>query len=305
MTVREWALVTFTILSQMSVGSFLVLGVVHYFSIRKAGLEEADRLSDRALLAIGPVMILAMLASLLHLGNPINAPRAIVNFGTSWLSREILFGVLFAGAGGLFAVMQWRKISTFSVRNVIAWVAVLFGLAHVFSMAQIYRLDTQPVWDTVATPITFFTTTLMLGLLAMGAAFVANYAYVKKHTPDCAELQCELLRGTLRWISIAAIVSLGVEFVVLPVYIAYLASSKTAVGAAIMLSGDYSLVLILRLVLAFFGAGILGIFLYQAATTPGKEQTLSNLAYGAFLLVFSAEVLGRVLFYATHIQIRI
>ena len=305
MTVREWALVTFTILSQMSVGSFLVLGVVHYFSIRKAGLEEADRLSDRALLAIGPVMILAMLASLLHLGNPINAPRAIVNFGTSWLSREILFGVLFAGAGGLFAVMQWRKISTFSVRNVIAWVAVLFGLAHVFSMAQIYRLDTQPVWDTVATPITFFTTTLMLGLLAMGAAFVANYAYVKKHTPDCAELQCELLRGTLRWISIAAIVSLGVEFVVLPVYIAYLASSKTAVGAAIMLSGDYSLVLILRLVLAFFGAGILGIFLYQAATTPGKEQTLSNLAYGAFLLVFSAEVLGRILFYATHIQIRI
>jgi anaerobic dimethyl sulfoxide reductase subunit C (anchor subunit) len=289
----------------MSVGSFLVLGVVHYFSIRKAGLEEADRLSDRALLAIGPVMILAMLASLLHLGNPINAPRAIVNFGTSWLSREILFGVLFAGAGGLFAVMQWRKISTFSVRNVIAWVAVLLGLAHVFSMSQIYRLDTQPVWDTVATPITFFTTTLMLGLLAMGAAFVANYNYVKKHTPDCAELQCELLRATLRWISIAAIVSLGVEFVVLPVYIAYLASSKTAVGAAIMLSGDYSLVLILRLVLAFFGAGILGIFLYQAATTPGKEQTLSNLAYGAFLLVFSAEVLGRVLFYATHIQIRI
>jgi anaerobic dimethyl sulfoxide reductase subunit C (anchor subunit) len=289
----------------MSVGSFLVLGVVHYFSIRKAGLEEADRLSDRALLAIGPVMILAMLASLLHLGNPINAPRAIVNFGTSWLSREILFGVLFAGAGGLFAVMQWRKISTFSVRNVIAWVAVLLGLAHVFSMSQIYRLDTQPVWDTVATPITFFTTTLMLGLLAMGAAFVVNYAYVKKHTPDCAELQCELLRATLRWISIAAIVSLGVEFVVLPVYIAYLASSKTAVGAAIMLSGDYSLVLILRLVLAFFGAGILGIFLYQAATTPGKEQTLSNLAYGAFLLVFSAEVLGRVLFYATHIQIRI
>lgn len=305
MTVREWALVTFTILSQMSVGSFLVLGVVHFFSIRKAGLDEADRLSDRALLAIGPVMILAMLASLLHLGNPINAPRAIMNFGTSWLSREIMFGVLFAAAGGLFAVMQWRKISTFSVRNVIAWVAVLFGLAHVFSMAQIYRLDTQPVWDTVATPITFFTTTLMLGLLAMGAAFVANYAYVKKHTPDCAELQCELLRGTLRWISIAAIVSLGIEFVVLPVYISYLATSKTAVGAAIMLSGDYSLVLILRLVLAFFGAGILGAFLYQAATTPGKEHTLSNLAYGAFLLVFTAEVLGRILFYATHIQIRI
>ncbi len=305
MTIREWALVTFTILSQMSVGSFLVLGVVHFFSIRKAGLEEADRLSDRALLAIGPVLILAFLASLLHLGNPLNAPRAIMNFGNSWLSREITFGILFAGAGGLFAIMQWRKISSFTVRNVIAWVAVLFGLAHIFSMAQIYRLETQPVWDTIATPITFFTTTVMLGLLAMSVGFVANYAYVKKNNPDCAEVQCDLLHSTLKWISIFAMLSLGVEFVVLPVYISYLATSTTAVGAAVMLASDYSVVLIARLVLAFVGAGVLGVFLYQAASTPGKEQTLSNLVYGAFLLVFASEVLGRVLFYATHIQIRI
>lgn len=305
MSVREWALVTFTILSQMSVGSFLVLGVVHFFSIRKAGLEEADRLSDRALLAIGPVLVLAFLASLLHLGNPINAPRAIMNFGSSWLSREISFGILFAGAGGLFAIMQWRKISSFSVRNVIAWVAVLFGLAHIFSMAQIYRLETQPVWDTIATPITFFTTTVMLGLLAMSVGFVANYAYVKKTNPDCAEVQCDLLHSTLRWIAIFAMLSLGVEFVVLPVYISYLATSTTAVGAAVMLASDFSVVLIARLVLAFVGAGILGVFLYQAASTPGKEQTLSNLVYGAFLLVFASEVLGRVLFYVTHIQIRI
>ena len=305
MTIREWALVTFTILSQMSVGSFLVLGVVHFFSIRKAGLEEADRLSDRALLAIGPVLILAFLASLLHLGNPLNAPRAIMNFSNSWLSREITFGILFAGAGGLFAIMQWRKISSFTVRNVIAWVAVLFGLAHIFSMAQIYRLETQPVWDTIATPITFFTTTVMLGLLAMSVGFVANYAYVKKNNPDCAEVQCDLLHSTLKWISIFAMLSLGVEFVVLPVYISYLATSTTAVGAAVMLASDYSVVLIARLVLAFVGAGVLGVFLYQAASTPGKEQTLSNLVYGAFLLVFASEVLGRVLFYATHIQIRI
>ena len=172
-------------------------------------------------------------------------------------------------------------------------------------MSQIYMLETQPVWDTIATPITFFTTSVMLGLLAMGVAFVANYAYVKSRTPECAETQCELLRGTLQWISIAAILSLGIEFVVLPVYISYLATSQTAVGAAAMLAGKYSTVLVIRLVLAFLGAGILGVFLFQAATTPGKEQSLSNLAYGAFLLVLTSEVLGRVLFYATHIQIRI
>ena len=54
MNVREWALITFSILAQLSVGSFLVLGVVHFFAARKSGEEEADRLSDRALLAIDP-----------------------------------------------------------------------------------------------------------------------------------------------------------------------------------------------------------------------------------------------------------
>lgn len=41
MQTQEWALITFTILTQMAVGAFLVLGVVHYFAVRKAGMEEA------------------------------------------------------------------------------------------------------------------------------------------------------------------------------------------------------------------------------------------------------------------------
>src|SRR5512140_1401715 len=113
MNVREWALIAFTILAQMSVGSFLVLGVVHYFASHKSGMENADQLSDRALIAIGPVMVLALIVSLVHLGNPLNAYRAVTNLATSWLSREIFFGVLFTVAGGLFAIMQWRKISTY------------------------------------------------------------------------------------------------------------------------------------------------------------------------------------------------
>ena len=305
MNVREWALVAFSILAQMSVGSFLVLGMVHYFAIRKAGMEEADNLSDRALLAIGPVMILGLVASLLHLGNPMNAPRAVINLATSWLSREVLFGTLFAGMGGLFAIMQWRKVGTFTVRNVIAWAAAILGLAMVYSMSRIYMLETQPVWDNLATPISFFTTTVMLGLLAMGAAFMANYAFLKQRDPSCADSICDILRATLKWIAIASIVALGVEFVVIPVYLASLTNSTIAATAGQMLSGEFTAILVARLGLAFIGAGILGAFLYQTAQAPGKENRLRNLAVSAFLLVFTAEVLGRFLFYATHIQIRI
>ena len=112
MNAQELALVAFTILAQMSVGAFVVLGIVHIWAMRQAGEAEADRLADRALLAIVPTLVLGLLASLFHLGNPLNAYLAVLNVGSSWLSREILVGVMFAGLGFVFAFLQWRKIGS-------------------------------------------------------------------------------------------------------------------------------------------------------------------------------------------------
>ena len=298
MDVREWALITFTILAQMSVGSFIVLGVVHFFSQRKSGEKQADELSDRALLAIFPVLGLGLLASLLHLGNPINAYKAVTNLGTSWLSREILFGVLFAVVGFIFAVMQWRKLSTFAVRNIVALVAALIGIVLVYSMAMVYAIPTRPSWNLVTTPISFFVTTLLLGVLAMGAAFVANYWYVQRKNPGCASDQCVLLRDSLKWIAVASIVLLGCQFVVVPLALTLAAAGGASASVGLM-AGEYGVVFVLRLVLVFLGAGVLGIFVYRAAASPGKEQVLGMFAYAAFVLVLVGEVLGRFLFYAT------
>ncbi|MGD2155908.1 MAG: dimethyl sulfoxide reductase anchor subunit [Anaerolineales bacterium] len=304
MNVREWALIAFTILAQMSVGSFLVFVVVHFYATRKEGIEEADRMGDRALLAIGPVMVLGLLASLFHLGSPLTAYRAVTNLGSSWLSREIFFGVLFAIFGGLFAIMQWRKISTAVVRNVIAWIAAIVGVVFIYSMSRVYILPIQPTWNTLATPLLFFTTTLLLGALTMGAAYVANYAYVERKEPDCADVQCGLMRDVIRWIAVASIILVGIELVVLPVYLSSLAaSSDEAVLSASLFVSEYGIVFVVRLILAFIGAGIFGIFLYQNAQSPGRERVLGNLVYGAFALVLVAEVMGRFLFYATQVQI--
>jgi anaerobic dimethyl sulfoxide reductase subunit C (anchor subunit) len=306
MNTREWALITFTILTQMSVGSFLVLGIVHYYANRKAGMKEADRLSDYALLAIVVVFGLALVASLLHLGNPLNAPRAVTHLATSWLSREIFFGVIFGVLAVVFAFMQWRKIASFAVRNVIAWIAAIVGLVLVYVESNVYMLPTEPSWNSLATPISFFATSLLLGSLAMGAAFVANYAYLQRKGPEEAKVQSELLRDALRGIAVASVVLLGVEFVVIPIYIAYLATgSAAAVASAKLMIGPFGLVFVLRLLFSFVGAGIFGVFLYQITQTAGKEKTLSYLAYSAFVLVLVAEVMGRFLFYATRVRIGI
>jgi anaerobic dimethyl sulfoxide reductase subunit C (anchor subunit) len=301
MSVREWALVTFTILAQMSVGAFVVLGIVHSYANRKAGMQEADRLSDRALVAIIITLGLGMLASLLHLGNPLRAPTAVTNLATSWLSREILSGVAFAVLGVIFAAMQWFKWGTYSVRNVIAWIAAAVGLVLVYCMSRVYMIPEQPAWNTIVTPLSFYIATLMLGVLALGAAFVANYAYLRSRNPEAVTAQLELLRTSLKGFAITSIVLVGLQLVMLPLYMGYLATGPAAaVQSVSMMIGPFGVMYFLRLALAFLGAGVFGVFLYIAAGQPGKERTMSSLAYGAFALVLVAEVLGRLVFYSTQ-----
>jgi len=305
MTAREWALITFTILAQIAVGSFLVLGVAHFFAARSAGTAEADRLSDRTLLAIGPVLVLALVASLFHLGNPLNAYRAVANVQISWLSREILTSVSFTVVGAIFAFMQWRKIGSFNVRTAVAALAALIGLALIFSMGQVYQLPAQPAWDNLGTPLDFYTTTLLLGTLVTGAAFVANYTYIQRSEPGSAGAQLQLLRGALRWVAVTAVVLLGVELVAAPLQVAYLAASASpaAHASAQLMFGTYGLIFALRLALVFIGAGVLAVFLYQNAMSPGREKVMGSVAYAALALVLVSEVLGRFIFYATHIKI--
>ena len=301
METREWALIAFTILTQMSVGAFIVLGIMHFYAQRKGGLEQADQLADRALLAIVPTLALGMLASLLHLGTPLNAWKTIFNVGSSWLSREILFSVLFVGVAAVFAFMQWRKMYTPQVRNIVALVSVALGLLLIYANARAYMTAAVPLWNSWFTLISFLTTAFLLGALAMGAALVANYAYMQRKDPGCADAQCTLLRDVLRWVAVIAVTLLGVEFLVVPLQIASLASSGSvpALESVNLMAGTYQWVLILRLALVFIGAGILGAFVYSNASSPGKERVAGNLTYLAFLFVLVGEVLGRFLFFAS------
>jgi anaerobic dimethyl sulfoxide reductase subunit C len=304
MITKDWALIIFTICAQMSVGAFLVLGAVHLYAARKAGEAEADRLSDRALLAIVVTLGLGLLASLFHLGNPLSSPRAITNLATSWLSREIACGVAFGVLGVVFAAMQWFKLGSFKVRNIVAWLAGLVGIALIFSMSRAYMIPSQPSWNTLATPISFYATALLLGSMALGVAFFVNYLYVQAKQPDCKDCQLGLLRDVLGWIPVLAIVMLGVEFVVIPVYVGTLTmQGGAALNSVNLMVGTYGVSFVLRLALAFLGAGVAGLFMMKFARQDGKVGMLGVLACSAFVLVLAAEVIGRVLFYATRVGI--
>ena len=213
MNTREWALLIFTILGQLAVGMLLVLMVVRAYAVRKVGAENTDKLTERPLYAVFPIMGLALVAALFHLGKLLHVIGAVPNLGTSWMSREVVAAVVFVVAAGLLAFLQWRKMGSAALRTALGWIAAVLGLVYIFCMGETYMLPTQPAWNTLATPITFFVATLLLGALGTATALMVNYPSIEGKP---AEGLADVLRITFRWIAVAAIVLLGVEFLVIP-----------------------------------------------------------------------------------------
>ena len=74
---------------------------------KSAGVPAAGRLHP-PLLAVLAVLSAGLFAALFHLSDPLQAARAVVNFSSSWLSREIVFGSLFAALLSALAAQEWR-----------------------------------------------------------------------------------------------------------------------------------------------------------------------------------------------------
>jgi DMSO reductase anchor subunit len=259
---NERPLVAFTLLSQTAVGAFLTIGALDLWAGGLAGATAARALTDGLLLAIGPVVGGALLASLLHLGTPRNAWRSASNLRSSWLSREIVCALLFAGTGAAFAVSRWSGAGPAALRTPLALTAAASGVTLVYAMARVYRIRTVPRWDTPLTTISFFATALLLGSLAVGTGLV-----LLPGVPD------ELMRGPLRWIAVAAAAGFGAEIA---------AAGRGALHGArrLLLGAGVALCVVLVLSDARFAPALVA----------------------AFAVALAAQVLGRYLFYVDGLR---
>ena len=318
MNTHELPMIIFTVLGQMSVGAFVVLGLVQVFAARRYGATAIDEVTDPALYAIGPALVLGLAASMLHMNDVTNTLNVVRHLGTSWLSAEIVTGVAFAGLGFVFAAAQWFKWATPRLRQALAGLTAVVGLGLVGCMSMIYyTLDTVPAWHSWATPAQFFTTTFLLGTLAVGAALTATVLWRARRptgagtTADAAlDITATdtppvpttgLLPACLRGLGIAAVVLLGVEFLIVPLYLSSLATTGGAAAqSATVFTGAW---FIARLVLVFAGAGLLTTYLLRYAATRTNPATLATLAGTAFLLVLAGELIGRSLFYDSMTRI--
>ncbi len=162
---KEWPLVAFTILGQAAVGLFIIglTPLVMAADVLSAGVG----LSLNMLSAVFVLLAAAAFLSFLHLHHPLKAVRALANVRTSWLSREILFELLFMVLVAVEFVVIRAGGTPGSVK-VVHVVAGLAGLLFLLSMIRIYMLESLPPWNQAGTPVSFVLTSLTLGALAAG-----------------------------------------------------------------------------------------------------------------------------------------
>ncbi len=155
----EAPLVGFTLLVQMAVGAFWALLWL---------LPEA-RPQLLPMLLVGVCLGAGLAMSFAHLGKKRNAWRALSHLGKSWLSRELLFTLLFGATWlGMLASIIWHV-------NVPALGALtaLLGLVLLHCMSQVYGLAAVPAWNSWRTEAQFYLSAALLGILGMIAVLLS------------------------------------------------------------------------------------------------------------------------------------
>ena len=155
-------LVVMLVLTQLSVGGFLVELIA-----RLAGRAEGIGSPAYLWVCLG-LGFVGLGASLLHLGRPLYAYRAILGLRHSWLSREVVTLGLFAKLAAVFMAAQlfapaWL-VDRPGFRTGLLATVVMAGLSGVGSSVMVYHVVRRPFWRASSAGIKFAGTAVVLGL---------------------------------------------------------------------------------------------------------------------------------------------
>jgi anaerobic dimethyl sulfoxide reductase subunit C len=306
MNVREWALPVYTVLIQMATGMLLFLWILRAYGRYKPGEEVINRVVRDPLLIIVTTIIFGMAGGHFHLSKPYLSFLAVLNFRTSWLSREIVFTLLFFITTAFLWYVQWRKKGNWRLHSILGWLAIAFGIVTVYCMGKIYLLPTQEAWNTPETIISFYGSMLLLGVMALAEILIMDLRFKQVGQNEDLTEWAILIKEAVKRLAVAAGVIL---ILVICINIYHLNLLRTGTGLARtsydLLMELYQPLLIVRFLLLTAGVSVLIYSVARMKRTGELIQELFPPAYMACLLVIIGEVLERFLFYAAHIRMGI
>ncbi len=175
-------LVWLLVLTQLSAGAFCVEQIL-------ARLAPSAHTPLHAVVALA-LGLLALSASILHLGRPLYAFRAILGIRTSWMSREIAAFGGFAGLATAYAGLVAASEGWLArvIGDVPAWapasvpaLGVVVGLAGLFGVlcsVMLYAVTGRLWWAVPRTSFRFFGTAAVLGTATSLVATIASVLFV-------------------------------------------------------------------------------------------------------------------------------
>jgi len=306
MNVREWALPVYTILMQLAVGALLVLWIIRRLASSKFSPGEMDRIIRNPLLVIMITVIVAMVGSHFHLSKPFHSFYAVRNFAHSWLSREIVFTVMFfIMLFSLWLLSRYKKEFRFLL-TVIGWISILFGVIVVYCMARIYMLPTQAAWNSPLVIVSFYTTTVLLGIMTIACLLVLDLKFAEIQRTNDIDIRVQVIRYSMVWLTSVAFLAVVVNIFLTFYQIYMLSQGDVNARTSLQLMFElYTPLLILRffsIIVAPFWIGYAVHRMHKAGLMP---QRLMIPVYMSCLFILIGEILGRFLFYATHIRVGI
>jgi Fe-S-cluster-containing dehydrogenase component/DMSO reductase anchor subunit len=159
------------VLTQLSIGALGAWAALGHFLPEPVVLA----LRPRHALVATAFGLVALMASVFHLGRPLYAFRAVLGLRTSWMSREILAFGLFA-----FLAVAYAAVSLLGapgrIEDALEVACPSVGLAGVTCSVLLYHVTRRPWWSAGLVGFKFLMTTVVLGLAAMVVLFSAGGA---------------------------------------------------------------------------------------------------------------------------------
>jgi Fe-S-cluster-containing dehydrogenase component/DMSO reductase anchor subunit len=297
----HWPLVLMLVLTQLSIGAFLVELLLELLP----GNQPLQGI--RAAHAGGAVLfgLVALAASTLHLGRPQLAFRAVIGLRSSWLSREILafgiFALLAVVYAGLVLSSDVSQAGAATLQTALGLAVVGAGLAGIVCSIMIYHCTRRALWNGPATTVRFGLTTLLLGqatallTMLMGADFVHG---------DAADV---VVRSLTAWLFPGIVLTTAGKLFFEASLFAHLRNRQMSPlkRSALLMTGELARGTAWRFALALAG-GILLPAVWMGRHDPSAPAPLllHLVVIGQFAALLAGEMLERYLFFSAVVASR-
>lgn len=278
MGLHEWPLVLFTVFAQTAVGSFIVMSLI--ILVNDVNVEVKAQLT-RNMFFVWVIMGLGFIASTAHLGSPLRAFNAFNQVGVSWLSNEILTGMLFFSFGGIFWLLEVLNKGNEMMRKGLNMVALFIGVIFMYAMVNVYLIDTVPTWNTAYTSLMFVLTVFICGVM-LAQILVTTTRYQSN--------QYQYLSKVVVGVAMVAAIIVNMS------QIASLSGIQTSAVAAVDLIPNISSLQTYRIILL-----VGGVLVWLFANKQGTFKL--PIAIAGFGLVLISELISRNVFYNLHMTV--